>query len=93
MSIISLAAEWKRDLNILDTEATKKKEATVRNYFCYQNMPGKSNSLKLQKKIHIATKAQAQKQRNESQTSCVESKKEKLTCVWCQNCNDKQTSE
>jgi len=55
MSIISLAAEWKRDLNILDTEATKKKEATVRNYFCYQNMPGKSNSLKLQKKIHIAT--------------------------------------
>ena len=56
-------------------------------------MPGKSNSLKLQKKIHIATKAQAQKQRNESQTSCVESKKEKLTSVWCQKCNDKQTSE
>jgi len=42
MSIISLAAEWKRDLNILDTEATKKKEATMRNYFCYQNMPGKA---------------------------------------------------
>jgi len=50
MSIISLAAEWKRDLNILDTEATKKKEATVRNYFCYQNMPGKSNSLKFAEK-------------------------------------------
>ena len=89
MSIISLAAEWKRDLNILDTEATKKKEATVRNYFCYKNMPGKSNRLKFaEKKIHIATKAQAQKQRNESQTSCVESKKEKLTSVWCQKCND-----
>ena len=55
MSIISLAVEWKRDLNILHTKATKNKEATVRNYFCYQNMPGKSNSLKLQKKIHIAT--------------------------------------
>jgi len=50
MSIISLAAEWKRDLNILDTEVTKKKEAIVRNYFCYQNMPGKSNRLKFAQK-------------------------------------------
>jgi hypothetical protein len=44
--------------------------------------------------MHIATKAQAQKQRtNESYTSCVESKKEKLAFVSCQKCNDKQTSD